>query len=120
MDVVALSAADQRLLCARYTEHENSHRRMRDALRDAGAVDAAARLDALRRMERHFNLDLGLICHRFARRNAPDVPALERAILAYLTEVRCDEAGREQLWVLPERARQLDDLVNGRLVGEPD
>lgn len=120
MEVVALSAADQRLLFSRYAEHANSHRRMRDALRDAGATEAAARLDALRRMERHFDLDLGLICHRFARRAAPDTQPLERAIIDWLTEVRADESGHELLWVLPERARQLDDLMNGRLVGEPD
>ena len=112
MEVVALTVADQRLLFARYAEHENSHRRMRDALRDAGATDALARLDALRAMERHFDLDLGLICHRHQSAELP----LERAIMNYLTEER--EHGT--LWVLPERARQLDDLVNGRLVGEPD
>jgi hypothetical protein len=120
VEVVALTASDQRLLAARYAEHENSHRRMADALRDAGAADAAARLDALRRIEHHFDLDLGLICHRFARRHAPDTHPLERAVIEYLAEVRCDEAGRELLWVIPGRARQLDDLMHGRLVGERD
>lgn len=120
MDVVALSAADQRLLTARFAEHDNSHRRMRDALADAGATDAVARLEALRRVEYHFNLDLGLICNRHARRNAPDTHPLERALIGYLTEVRLDEHGWEVLWVLPERARQLDDLLHGRLVRERD
>src|SRR5690606_24024788 len=81
MDVVSLSAADQRLLTARFAEHDNSHRRMRDALADAGATDAVARLEALRRVEYHFNLDLGLICHRHARRGAPDTHPLERALI---------------------------------------
>ena len=120
MDVVALAAADRRLLTARFAEHDNSHRRMRDALLEAGATDAAARLDALRRVEYHFDLDLGLICHRHARRNARDTHPLERALIDYLTEIRQDEHGLEVLWVLPERARQLDDLMHGRLVRERD
>ena len=41
-------------------------------------------------------------------------------MIQYLTEVRRDAAGHEQLWVLPERARRLDDLMHGRLVGERD
>ena len=120
MDVVVLSAADQRLLTARFAEHENSHRRLRDALAEAGAADAVARLEALRRVEHHFDLDLGLICHRHARRNARETHPLERALIGYLSQVQTDEHGLEVLWVLPERARQLDDLMHGRLVGERD
>ena len=60
MNVVALTYADRRLLAARYEQHGNSHRIMRETLLLRREDDAAARLDALRCVERTFDLDLGL------------------------------------------------------------
>ena len=50
--IVCLSPADRRLLCTRFDEHGNSHRRMADALAEAGADEAGARLHALRMVEK--------------------------------------------------------------------
>lgn len=119
MEVVCLSAQDRRLLAARFAEHGNSQRRMRSALVEAGADAAAARLGALRMLERRYDLDLGEICHRFGRRNLPDTHPIERFVMSYIAEERAC-AGRNELWVLVDRLRQVRELMDGRLVGEPD
>lgn len=121
MDVVCLSAGDCRLLAARFAEHGNSHRRMAGALREAGAVELVERLAALRRMEIHFAVDLGSLCHRFERRDAPAIHPLERAVLDYVASWgrRGDRA--EELWVRLDRVRQVRDLIDeDELVSEPD
>lgn len=117
MQVVCLSATDRGLLCARFAQHGNSHRRMFDALADAGADDAGARLLALRRLERTFDLDLAEICHRFARRDHEQTHPIERQVLGFIAEERTSHDGA-QLWVLPERVRQVRELMHGKLVGE--
>ena len=120
MELVALAPADRKLLEARYAEHGNSHRRMHAALLEAGAADAAARLHALRSLEAKFDLDLGQICHRFAQRAAPGTHPIERVVIDYITELQTDASGADILCVLPERVRQVHELMQGRLVGERD
>ena len=117
MQVVCLSASDRRLLCARFAEHGNSQRRMLDALREAGATDAIARIAARRRMERSFDLDLAEICQRHARRDADGTHPIEQIVVDFITEERHAD-GETQLWVLPERVLQLRELMDGRLVGD--
>jgi len=96
--VVGLSESDRRLLATRYREHGNSHRRMRDALREAGATVTVDRLDALRQLERRFDIDLGAVCYRFPRRLDPATHPIERFVVDYVTEPRPEPAGGG-LWV---------------------
>lgn len=120
MEAVRLTIADCSLLAARYHEHGNSHRRMTQALVDAGATTTAERLLTLRQLERRFDIDLGLLCHWFERRTAADVHPVERAIISYLTTVHANEKGSE-VWILLDRLRELRDLLDeSRLVGEPE
>lgn len=119
IQIVCLSPADRRLLCARFDEHGNSHRRMFDALAEQGADDAGARLLALRTIEKHYNLDLAEICARHARRNHGSTHPIERLVLEFITEERHTEH-ETQLWIMPERVRQVRDLMDGRLVGEAE
>ncbi len=118
MNVIRLSAADGRLLAARHGRHGNSHRRMRAALRETGAGEALARLDALRLIERRFTIDLGAIAGLHARRHAPDLHPIARFVLSWVSETRPSEHG-DELWVLLDRVRAIRDLMEGRLVGEP-
>jgi hypothetical protein len=117
MDVVCLAASDRSLLCSRYLQHGNSHRRMFDALAQAGADEAGARLLALRRLERRFDLDLAEICHLFARRHAHGTNPIERQVVEFIAEER-HAAGDLQLWILPHRVRQVRELMDGKLVGD--
>jgi hypothetical protein len=120
MEVVRLSLSDASLLAARYAEHNNSHRRMTQALREAGAAPMLERLGALRQLERRFDVDLGLLCHWFERRNHADVHPVERALTAYLTSVH-DAPQHAEVWILVDRLRELRDLLEeSRLVGEPE
>jgi hypothetical protein len=117
MHVVRLTASDRGLLCARWSEHGNSQRRMMDALAEAGAVDARARLAALREVETRFDLDLAEICFRFGRRHHEQTHPIERLVVDFITEERCHDDG-VQLWILPDRVRQIRDLMEGKLVGD--
>lgn len=119
MHVVCLTASDQSLLRARWAEHGNSHRRMLDALAEAGAADALARLSALRNIEKRYNLDLAEICHRHARRADACTHPIERFVLDFIAEER---PGNDdgQLLIMPDRVRQVRELMNGKLVGEPE
>ena len=117
--IVCLSPADRRLLCSRFDEHGNSHRRMFAALTEAGASEAGARLLALRTVEKRYDLDLAEICSRHARRNDGSTHPIERLVLEFITEERHTE-DETQLWIMPERVRQVRDLMDGRLVGEAE
>jgi hypothetical protein len=117
MNVVCLTAFDRGLLYARFAEHGNSYRRMFDALQEAGAEDASGRLFALRRIEKEFDLDLAEICHRHAHRNDERTHPIERFVIDFIAEEREDQAGA-QLWVMPERVRQVRELMHGKLVGD--
>jgi hypothetical protein len=115
MQVVRLTDPDRRLLSARFAEHGNSFRRMTQALAAAGADDARRRLAALRRIEHCFDIDLAEICHRHDRRG--QAHPIERMVLDFITEER--RCGQDaQLWVLPERVRQVRELMDGKLVGD--
>lgn len=104
------------MLAARFAQHGNSYRRLRGALLEAGARDVADRLTVLRRIERQFDVDLGEICFRYARRTDPQTHPIDRWIIRYITERR---RGGDEVWVLLDRVRQLRELKEGRLVGEP-
>lgn len=121
MEVVRLSAEECGLLSRRYSEHDNSHRRMVEALREAGAEDVVERLGALRRLEIHFAIDLASLCHRFERREAESTHPLERAVLDYVATRRKGPNGTEELWVLIDRVKEVRDLIDeGELVGDPE
>jgi hypothetical protein len=117
--IVSLTSSDRRLLCARFEEHGNSHRRMFDALTEAGADDAGARLLALRSIERRYDLDLAEICILHARRNDARTHPIERIVLDFIVEEHHGE-DETQLWVLPDRVRQIRELMDGKLVGETE
>jgi hypothetical protein len=119
MHVVRLTGSDRTLLCTRFAEHGNSQRRMLSALTESGARECSARLAALRRVEKRFDLDLAEICHRHARRHDSRTHPIERLVLDFIAEERFD-ADEPQLWVLPERVRQIRDLMQGKLVGDFD
>jgi hypothetical protein len=115
MHVVCLSAPDRRLLRARFAEHGNSHRRMRDALATPARQRRAAR---------------GAAPHRAPLRPRPrgDLPPprprhdsgthpIERLVLDFIAEERRAGDGA-QLWVMPERVRQVRDLMAGKLTGD--
>ncbi len=119
MDVVALTFTDRRLLAARYEQHGNSHLAMRNALVQDGQAETAVLLDALRAVERTFDLDLGLVCHLFEHRGDPDRHPIEKLVIDFITDVQSGDAD-ELLWILPDRVRQVRDLMQGRLVGDPD
>ena len=117
MEVARLDPLDHALLCARFAEHANSQRRMRDALAEAGAADSLARLQALRGMERALDVDLGAVCWRWEHRADAATHPLEHGVMAYVAEARETPRGWE-LWVYLDRVRQLRELMEGRLVGE--
>ena len=117
MDVIRLTAQDHALLCARFAEHGNSQRRMRDALRDVDAQDALQRLIALRAMERALDVDLGAVCWRWEHRADPETHPLEHSVMGYIAERR-EVADRWELWIRLDRVHQLRELMAGRLVGE--
>jgi hypothetical protein len=119
MDVVCLSATDRQLLRARFSEHGNSHRRVYEALKANDAADAAARIRALRRIEQRFDLDLAEICHRHAHRRDADTHPIERMVLDFIAEEKHIDDG-VQLWIMPDRVQQVRELMDGRLVGEPE
>jgi hypothetical protein len=120
VEVVRLSLADCGLLAARYVQHGNSHRRMSQALREAGAAGTAERLSGLRKLEHRFDIDLGLLCHWYMRRDQPDTHPVERTIILYLTQAH-STAHQPELWILLDRVRELRALLEeGRLVGEPE
>ncbi len=118
MDVVRLSVEDHALLCARFGEHGNSQRRMRDALAEAhDALGTLERLGALRAMERSLDVDLGSICWRWAHRGDAATHPLEHTVMEYVAEPR-GAGDAWQLWIWIDRVRQLRELMEGRLVGE--
>jgi hypothetical protein len=117
--IVRLTASDRQLLRARFTQHGNSHRRMRAAIAESGSVETGRRLEALRSIERRYDLDLAEICHRHARRQHAGTHPIERMVLDFIAEERLDDTGA-QLWIMPDRVQQVRELMDGRLVGEPE
>ena len=119
MEVVALTLTDRRLLAARYTEHANSHTAMRTALVGGAHGETVRLLDALREVERAFDLDLGLVAYLYQHRGEPDRHPIEKVVIDFITDVQPGD-GDEVLWVLPDRVRQVRDLMQGGLVGGRD
>jgi hypothetical protein len=123
MDVISLTAADCRLLTARYAEHDNSHRRMSSALAESGSTRSLERLRALRSMEVHFGVDLGSLCFRFTHRNDKGTHPIEQTVLAYMAQWRSSSTGGDELWVLLDRVREVRELMQeeeGQLAREPE
>lgn len=120
MEVLQLTPGDCGLLAARFGEHDNSHRRMSAALREAGARGPLERLRALRRLERRFDVDLGSICWRFRRRDDPGMHPIERYVVDYVAQESVSDDGSDALLILLDRVRHVRDLMEGRLVGEPE
>jgi hypothetical protein len=121
VDVIALTRSDCGLLAARFGEHGNSQRRMLNALEEAAAKEAYARLVMLRMVEKQVSVDLGMLCYRFEHRNDTTTHPFERAVMDYVAQWRVNAQGVEQLWVIMDRVREVRDIVEeGRLVGEPE
>ena len=119
MDVVALTLADCALLSERYTQHNNSWRRMHASLMEAGAHETADRLRALRKLEGAFDVDLGLLCHWYQSRDEDATHPVARAIIRYI--VQAQNGSNDRVWVVLDRVRELRALTEeGRLVGEPE
>ena len=120
LEVVRLTPSDSLMLASRYGEHGNSHMRMTTALVEAGAADAADRLYTLRQIERQFDVDLGMLCHWYERRDHDETHPVQRAVIQYLTTQRDTQLGHE-LWIRLDRVRELRELLEeSRLVGEPE
>ncbi|HEY0810723.1 MAG TPA: hypothetical protein VGD49_11210 [Longimicrobiales bacterium] len=118
-EYVVLSRSDCGLLAARFSEHGNSQRRMLSALEEAAADDAFARLCTLRQMEKHFAVDLGMLCHHFQHRNDESTHPIERAVMNYVAVWNADANGVEELRVRIDRVREVRDIVEERrLIGE--
>jgi hypothetical protein len=93
---------------------------MSAALREAGATPSVERLMVLRQLEHRFDVDLGLLCHWYERRDGHETHPVERAIITYLTTAhRIDDA--TEIWIRLDRVRELRDLLEeSRLVSEPE
>jgi hypothetical protein len=123
MDVVALTFSDRRLLATRHEQHANSHRIMRETLLQQGADELVQRLEGLRSIERKFDLDLGLVCYLYEHRGDADRHPIEKMVVEFITEAHASVAkgatdADELLWVLPDRVRQVRDLMQGHVVGD--
>jgi hypothetical protein len=115
-ELVSLTRTDCSVLAARYAEHANSQRRMLDALEEACADGAFARLCALRKLEKHFQVDLGMLCHHFEHRNDRDTHPIQRAVMNYVAQWYVGTNGLEELHVRIDRVREVREIVeDGRL-----
>jgi hypothetical protein len=116
-EFVVLSRSDCGLLAARFGEHGNSQRRMLAALEEAAADDAFARLCTLRQLEKHFQVDLGMLCYHFEHRNDKNTHPIQRVVMNYVATWTLDTNGMEELRVRIDRVREVRDIVEeGRLV----
>lgn len=121
MEIIRLSAEEYDLLLERHARHGNSHRCMAEALERVGARETLEHLRALRRIERHYAVDLGAFCHRFHRRDLGTTHPLERLVLEHMAVWREVAGGARELWVVVDRLREVRDLIEeGELVREPE
>lgn len=119
MDLLRLSAGDVELLVARVRRHDNSHCRMVGALEAADARDRLERLRALRRLEHRFEVDLGSLCERHRRLDAPETHPIERRVLRFVARWRTRADGTREFLVLLDRLREVRAFIDeGRLVRE--
>jgi hypothetical protein len=121
--LIALSRNDCSLLAARFSEHGNSHRRMLAALEEAAANDAFTRLCVLRQLEKHFIVDLGMVCYHFQHRDDAETHPLQRAVMNYVAHWGFTAMGAQELRIRVDRVREVQDVVAGRfeaeVIGEP-
>lgn len=110
-ELVVLTRNDCGLLAARYGEHANSQRRMLGALEEASADDAFARLCTLRQLEKHFQVDLGMLCHHFEHRNDKNTHPIQRAVMNYVATWTTNAHGIEELRVRIDRVREVRGIV---------
>lgn len=110
-ELICLSREDCSLLAARYGEHANSQRRFLQALEEAAADDAFARMCTLRQMEKHFAVDLGMLCYHFAHRNDANTHPIQRAVMNYVAEWSIGRNSVEELHVRIDRVREVRDIV---------
>ena len=115
-ELISLSTDDCGLLAARYGEHGNSQRRILQALEEAAADIEFARMCALRQLEKHFGVDLGMLCFHFAHRNDKNTHPIQRAVMNYVAEWAFDANAAQELRVRVDRVREVRDIVeDGRL-----
>jgi hypothetical protein len=115
-ELISLSKDDCGLLAARFGEHGNSQRRVLQALEEASADDAFARMCALRQLEKHFGVDLGMVCYHFAHRNDKTTHPIQRAVMNYVAEWIVGANAVAELRVRIDRVREVRDIVeDGRL-----
>ena len=118
-ELVLLTRNDCGLLAARFSEHANSQRRMLGALEEASANDAFARLCVLREMEKHFQVDLGMLCYHFEHRNDDNTHPIQRTVMNYVASWTVSSTGVEELRVRIDRVREVRGIVEeGWPVGE--
>jgi NAD-dependent DNA ligase len=115
-ELICLSKDDCGLLAARFGEHGNSQRRILEALEEAAAEKEFARMCALRQLEMHFSVDLGMVCYHFMHRNDKNTHPIQRAVMNYVAEWGFDVNAREELHVRIDRVKEVRDIVeDGRL-----
>lgn len=84
--LIRLTREDRWLLVRRYEFYRNSMAALAKALvREPEGEGALRRLRALRRIERRFGLDLGLVCHKVRRCRERRPHPLERIVIDYVT-----------------------------------
>lgn len=89
---------------------------MLDALEEAAADEAFARLCTLRQLEKHFQVDLGMLCHHFEHRNDQKTHPIQRAVMNYVAQWYVGANGVQELHVRIDRVRGVRDIVeDGRL-----
>lgn len=117
-ELLSLSRSDCGLLAARFAQHANSQRRMLQALEEASANDAFGRMCALRQLELHFGIDLGMVCHHFEHRNDKETHPIQRAVMNYVAQWSKAVSGHPELHVRVDRVREVRDLVEDKRLAE--
>lgn len=71
---------------------------------------------ALRQLEKHFGVDLGMLCFHFAHRNDTHTHPIQRAVMNYVAEWIAGAGEVQELQVRVDRVREVRDIVeDGRL-----
>ena len=84
---------------------------MLGALEEASADDAFARLCTLRQLEKHFQIDLGMLCHHFEHRNDENTHPIQRAVMNYVATWTTNAHGIDELRVRVDRVRGVRGIV---------
>lgn len=97
-------------MARRYEFHKNSTAALAKALaREGEGEGVLRRLRALRRIERRFALDLGLLCHEIRRCRERRPHPLERMVIRYVTLPARD--GGDDVIVDVGRIREVIGLI---------